>query len=82
MLDLHNIFLFTVIPPIVGPSGPEKPKFDWHQTDTSVTLSIYTRRKYVMTPNYVTISYQRQSSLLYILVRLPDDNSAYRLTYK
>ena len=71
-----------MIPPIVGPSGPEKPKFDWHQTETAVTMSIYTRRKYIMRPEYVTIDYQRQSDDFHVLVWLPDDNSTYRLAYR
>ena len=75
-------FFFSVIPPIVGPSGPEKPKFDWYQTDTTITLSILTRRKNMMRPEHVTIDYQRHSDQLNILARLPDDNTAYRLQYK
>ena len=75
-------FYFTVIPSIVGTPGPEKPKFDWHQTDTNVTISIYTRRKKMIHKEHVLVDYIRENNYLLILVRLPDDNTTYNLAYK
>ena len=36
----------------------------------------------MMKPEHVTIDFQRESDLIHILVRLPDDNSAYNLAYR
>ena len=61
--------------------GPEKPKLDWHQTAASLTLAIYTRRKYIMGPEHVIVDYKRDKDLLHILVHCPDDQTAYNLAY-
>ncbi len=72
-----------MIPPIVGPSGPEKPKVDWHQTDATLTLAIYTRRKYIMMPEHVIVDHKPSpNNYLHVLVHLPDDHTAFNLAYE
>ena len=76
------IFIFfPVIPPIVPNTGPEKPKLDHHQTDTTFTLSIFTRRKKLLEQEHIIIDYI-EPNLLHILLRLLDDQTAYNIAYR
>ena len=66
----------------MGTPEPEKPKLDWHQTETNVTISIYTRRKKMILKEHIMTDYMDDTSHLLILVRLPDDNTNYNVAYK
>ena len=79
--ELKIFIFFPVIPPIVPNTGPEKPKLDHHQTDTTFTLSIFTRRKKLLEPEHIIIDYI-EPNLLHILLRLLDDQTAYTIAYR
>ena len=56
---------------MIPPIGVRVPTFNWHQTDATLTVSIYTRRPEISPENVIV--QVRETSLLQILVLIHED---------
>ena len=59
--------------PVIPPIGTRVPTFNWHQTDSTLTISVYTRRPEISAENVIS-EIGGEQDRIQILVMIPEEH--------